>query len=116
MIKEMLLRIGIGGSMVTGFALLGDVIKPKRFAGLFGAAPSVALATLLLATKTQGKAYAATEARSMVGGAIAFLVYSYSVYWLSFRCKFSALASTFSVIALWFVVAFGVWLAWLKGQ
>ena len=74
MIKEMLLRIGIGGSMVTGFALLGDVIKPKRFAGLFGAAPSVALATLLLATKTQGKAYAATEARSMVGGAIAFLV------------------------------------------
>jgi hypothetical protein len=29
--------------MVTAFAILGDVLRPKSFAGLFGAAPSVAL-------------------------------------------------------------------------
>ena len=34
------------------FAILGDPLKPKSFAGLFGAAPSVALATLGLTIVT----------------------------------------------------------------
>ena len=34
---------------VSLFAVAGDVLRPKSFAGLFGAAPSVALATLTLA-------------------------------------------------------------------
>jgi hypothetical protein len=115
MVGEILIRVAVGGAMVSGFALLGDVIKPKRFAGLFGAAPSVALASLLLAVKTQGKIYAAIEARSMVAGAIAFFVYSYSVYWVSIGYKTSALVATLSHIAIWVVVAFGIWLVWLKG-
>ena len=41
---EILARFVIGGVVVSVFALIGDVIKPKSFAGLFGAAPSVALA------------------------------------------------------------------------
>jgi hypothetical protein len=45
---EALIRFMIGGIFVSVFAVLGDVLKPKRFAGLFGAAPSVALATLIL--------------------------------------------------------------------
>jgi hypothetical protein len=40
--------------------LIADVLKPKGFAGLFGAAPSVALATLALTIATLGKLYAAT--------------------------------------------------------
>ncbi|MHC6153083.1 hypothetical protein ACVSQB_14940 [Bradyrhizobium elkanii] len=40
------LRFPIGGLVVSLFAILGDVLRPKNFAGLFGAAPSVALATL----------------------------------------------------------------------
>ena len=44
--SEILLRFLIGGAVVSAFALLGDLFKPKSFAGLFGAAPSVALATL----------------------------------------------------------------------
>jgi transposase len=31
---------------VSAFAALGDTLRPKSFAGLFGAAPSIALATL----------------------------------------------------------------------
>lgn len=45
---ELLLRFLIGGSVVSLFAIAGDVFRPKSFAGLFGAAPSVALATLAL--------------------------------------------------------------------
>ena len=44
--EETILRVIIGGTVVSTFALLGDVLKPRSFAGLFGAAPSVALATL----------------------------------------------------------------------
>ena len=67
----------------------------------------MALASLLLAVKTQGRIYAAIEARSMVAGAIAFFVYAYSVYWVSIRYKTTALVATLSHIAIWVVVAFG---------
>jgi hypothetical protein len=33
---------------VVAFAMLGDVLKPKMFAGRFGTAPSVATASLLV--------------------------------------------------------------------
>jgi hypothetical protein len=46
--QEMLVRAVLGGIVVSSFAVLGDVLKPKSFAGLFGAARSVALATLAL--------------------------------------------------------------------
>lgn len=61
--------------MVSAFATLGDVLKPKSFAG-FAAAPSVALAMLGLTIMTEGKVYAAREARSMIAGALAFCVYA----------------------------------------
>src|ERR1700683_1364915 len=57
-------RFLLGGLIVSAFAVVGDVLRPKGFAGLFGAAPSVALATLSLTLLTQGKQYAALEARS----------------------------------------------------
>ena len=74
--KEILFRFLIGGIVVSCFAILGDLFKPKSFAGLFGAAPSVALATLGLSVGSQGNSYAATEARSMFLGAIAFFAYA----------------------------------------
>jgi hypothetical protein len=38
---EYLFRLLAGGIVVSTFAVLGDVLRPKSFAGLFGAAPSV---------------------------------------------------------------------------
>lgn len=67
--------VNVGELAVSFFAVIGDGLKPKSFAGLFGAAPSVALATLALAVFKEGKGYAALEARSMVAGAVAFLIY-----------------------------------------
>jgi hypothetical protein len=46
----------------------------EEFAGLFGAAPSIALATVGMTIAEHGKEYAAIEARSMVLGAIAFCI------------------------------------------
>ena len=43
---ELIFRFIVGGLVVSFFAVIGDMLKPKSFAGLFAAAPSVALATL----------------------------------------------------------------------
>ena len=73
------LRFFIGGFVVSFFNLLGDVLHPKSFAGLFGAAPSVALGTLALAFYRHGGDYVAIEGRSMVIGAVALGAYSVTV-------------------------------------
>jgi hypothetical protein len=112
--KEILLRMLIGGSLVSAFAVVGDIFRPKRFAGLFGAAPSVALATLALTAAHQGKSYAAAEACSMIAGALAFLIYSSAVCWVMFRFKSPALRSTLLLIPLWFAVSFSLWFAFLR--
>jgi hypothetical protein len=114
MLKEILLRMVMGGVFVTFFACLGDVIKPKSFAGIFGAAPSVALASLALTASLNGKSYAAIEARSMIAGAIAFLIYSSCVCYVLIRWKLRALRATLLLIPLWFAAAFGIWAAWLR--
>lgn len=51
---ELVWRFLLGGVLVSLFALTGDVVRPKRFAGLFGGAPSVALASLALAAAKSG--------------------------------------------------------------
>jgi hypothetical protein len=66
----------VGGFVVSLFAVLGDLLKPENFAGLFRAAPSVALATTGLTVLADGQLYAALEARSMIVGAAAFLAYT----------------------------------------
>jgi len=36
---QILIRFLVGGAVVSVFAPIGDVLKPKSFAGLFGATP-----------------------------------------------------------------------------
>ena len=110
---EILLRAVNGGVVVSAFALLGDVFQPKRFAGLFGAAPSVALASLGLAMASNGKLYAALEARSMVGGGIAFFVYAYCVCVVMMKYTPSALLCSSAMITVWCATAVGLWMLWL---
>jgi hypothetical protein len=106
---QLILRFLVGGLFVSAFAVLGTVLKPKSFAGLFGAAPSVALATLILAVHTEGRAYAAFEARSMVVGAVAFLLYSWSAMFFLHRYKTSAKLVTSTLLILWLAVALTLW-------
>jgi hypothetical protein len=107
---EILLRFAIGGVVVSLFAMLGDVFRPKSFAGLFGAAPSIALATLGLTIADKGKAYAGVEARSMILGALAFCIYAVVVSSVLRRGRFSALKTTVGLLPVWFCAAMGGWL------
>jgi len=111
--KDILFRFLAGGIVVSSFAILGDMLKPKRFAGLFGAAPSVALATLGLTVASDGSKYADVEARSMIAGAVAFLVYAVGVACLM-RHGWKALTAAMSSILVWMGTAFGLWYVWLR--
>src|ERR1700692_573287 len=113
-VKEILLRFAVGGIVVSVFALLGDRLKPKSFAGLFGAAPSGALATLAFTAMKDGKAYASMEARSMILGALAFFVYAWVVGRMLIRRRIPVLATTTAAITVWFVCAFGLWFALVR--
>jgi hypothetical protein len=67
-------RALLGGLLVVIFALVGEVVKPKRFAGIFGAAPSVALANLALVVAVEGTTKASVEAKAMIGGGVAMVI------------------------------------------
>jgi Protein of unknown function (DUF3147) len=105
---EYVIRFLIGGLVVSSFALLGEIFRPKSFAGIFGAAPSIALATIGLTIANQGKAYAAAEAHSMIFGAIAFFVYACAASFVLMRYKLPALTTTIALIPIWFGVSFGL--------
>ena len=108
---EYLIRFLVGGVAVSAFAVVGDVFRPKSFAGLFGAAPSVALATLAIAFFSQGPAYAALEGRSMMIGSLALCLYSVAVCQLLKRYEVPALVATLVSVIAWAMVAFcGKWL------
>jgi uncharacterized membrane protein (GlpM family) len=109
-----LARFLIGGTLVSLFALIGDVIRPKGFAGLLAAAPSMPLVSLALAIHEQGRSYAAVEARSMMVGSIAFVIYALAcVYFLGVQHR-QTIATTLAVLALWFIAAFGLWAMFLQ--
>ena len=107
---QLLARFFIGGVIVSFFAVLAEMFRPKSFAGLFGAAPSIALATLGITIASHGKHYAATEARSMIFGALAFLCYASATSWLLKRFKPHALTATTALIPIWFAVSFAIWI------
>jgi hypothetical protein len=111
---DLVLRFLIGGAVVSTFAIAGDLIKPRSFGGLFGAAPSVALATLALTDAREGPAYAAVECHSMSIGAIALGLYAWLVCRLLMRRKVEPLAATLYGIGVWFAAAFGLWWEFLR--
>lgn len=102
---QVLVRFIVGGAIVSAFAIIGDVLKPKSFAGLFGAAPSVALATLALTVVSEGSSFAAIEGRSMMAGAVAFFIYASLVSWMMMRYKSKAIQVTLSAVPVWLGVA-----------
>jgi hypothetical protein len=106
---QLIFRLVTGGVIVSLFAAIGDVLKPKSFAGLFGAAPSVALATLGLTIATDGKLYAAIEARSMIAGALCFCAYAVLCSRLMMRNHIRAVWATTFTLVLWLIGAMGSW-------
>lgn len=106
---DIIARFLIGGLIVSAFSLISDLFKPKTFAGLFGAAPSVALATLALTVMKEGKQYAAIEARSMILSGIAFFVCAMILSHILLRFRLSALPVALVSLIFWMAVATGLW-------
>jgi len=106
---EILIRFLIGGSVVSAFSVVSDLFKPKTFGGLFGAAPSIALASLGLTVATEGRAIAATEARSMIIGAVALFVYAAVFSCLVLRFRLRSLPVFLPGLLLWLGLATGLW-------
>ena len=105
---EYVLRFIAGGVAVSAFAVLGDIMRPKSFAGLFGAAPSIALATILITLSQKGAPFVAMEGRSMIVGAFALAAYSWTVCVLVKKLTISSLTATILALVVWFAVALGI--------
>jgi hypothetical protein len=102
---ELLWRFLLGGALVSLFALIGDVLRPKRLAGIFGGAPSVALATLALTAYTSGPALASLEARSMILSGLGFVLYVCVVERLLASARRSALWVSLGALPIWGLAA-----------
>jgi uncharacterized membrane protein (GlpM family) len=98
----LVVRFVIGGVVVSLFSAIGEVAKPQTFAGIFGAAPSVALATLGLALAHGDTASIAVEARWFAIACVAMLAYCSTCVVLTARMR----------TAEWHIAS-GAWLAWL---
>ena len=66
------------------------------------------MATLGMALLERGGEYAATQARAMLWGAVALLVYSIAVCQLLMRPHWNALPATLIALILWLAFALGL--------
>lgn len=102
-----LLTLGVkgllGGLFVMAFAALSESLRPKSFAGLFGAAPSIALASLLVIVITKGSVTAREQSLGMIGGAVAMVVYCFSATFAVDR--WGALRGSLFAFTTWFAAA-----------
>jgi len=103
-----LVQAAAGGLLVVVFALLGQALEPKRFAGIFSAAPSVAIAGLVVTVVALGDGPAATGALGMLFGAAGFVAFSLVVRPL--LVHMSAVVASLLGCGAWVVVAVGGYL------
>ena len=106
MLTEVAVRFALGGLIVSLFSVTGELWKPKTFSGLFGAAPSVALASLALTFAKQGPSAVALLGRSMVIGSVALYVYGAACVLATRREKWPVWLAALSSWLAWFAAAF----------
>lgn len=109
MVGEVALRFLVGGVIVSLFSVVGELFEPKTFAGIFGAAPSVALVTLTMAAIQKGRQQVATQTHAMIFGALAMLIYSVLLSIIVRRFKLPAWLEAGLVWMVWFAVAAALW-------
>jgi hypothetical protein len=103
-----LVKALVGGLAVVGFSLVGQAGHPKRFAGLFAAAPSVAVASLALTVAIKGPAATVPYAQGMLIGSAGMLAYCLVSLYLIERLH--ALFGSVLAWLAWLVVAGGLYI------
>jgi hypothetical protein len=106
------LKAANGGLFVVAFALVSEALKPKRFAGLFSAAPSVALANLAVVVATKGHGEAIASTRGMVIGAVAFT--ASAALGAAVARRLNVRMATLVVCGAWIAVALPLYLLFLQ--
>ena len=114
MIGDLAIRFVLGGAIVSGFAVLGELFKPKAFAGMFGAAPSVGIATLVLAFSKEGAAAVAVKAAWFAAACAPMFVYCVTCVVLARRDHVPVWLAALLGWGTWLGAAGLVWLA-LRG-
>jgi uncharacterized membrane protein (GlpM family) len=109
-IIEVLVKAVAGGALVLAFAALAETLTPKRLAGVFSAAPSVALASIIVTAVFSGLPDVRASARGMVLGAAAFTVYCLLVVPLVKR--WGAIRGSATALVSWLVAAAVGYLLW----
>ncbi|MDQ6712382.1 MAG: DUF3147 family protein [Candidatus Dormibacteraeota bacterium] len=97
-----------GGLAVVAFSLIGQAGHPKRFAGVFAAAPSVALASLAMTVVVKGPQGTVPYAQGMLIGSAGMLAYCLASLYLINRLH--ALVGSIVAWVAWFAVAGGLYL------
>ena len=93
----------LGGTLVVAFALLAQGLEPKRFAGLFSAAPAVALAGLAVTLLDKGAHDAHQNAVGMLAGCAGMIAYALCAVPLLRRLRASRAAAT--ALSAWALAA-----------
>lgn len=97
------IRAVLGGTAVCLFALIGQMVQPKKFAGIFAAAPAVAVAALGISIATKGITIGTANALGMVAGAVGMIAYCLAGVFVLRRTH--ALVGSLVVMPVWGVVA-----------
>jgi hypothetical protein len=103
------LRGVAGGTLVAVFALIGEVVSPKAFAGLFSAAPSVAVASLTITLLFEDARTAHHDAVGMVVGGVGMA--ACCVIAVTAIPKIGALSGSLASWLSWGVVSTGLYWA-----
>lgn len=88
------------------FALISQGLSPKRYAGLFSAAPAVAIAGLVIVVIDKGAHDAHQNAVGMIAGSAGMVAYAAAVVPLLRRIRASGAAV--AGMSAWIVVAAAV--------
>lgn len=114
-VADLMLRFFLGGAVVSAFAAIGELFEPKTFAGLFGAAPSVAIATLALTYARLGPSATAISARWMLVASGALLFYGTCCIWACRRRWLPVWLGAMASWLVWGAAAYASWVA-LRGE
>ena len=92
----------VGGTAVVAFAALSELLRPRGLAGIFAAAPSIALASLIVAIVVTGANSAAAQAMGMIAGAAALVVAS--LVGIESVKRLGALRGSLAAVTVWLLV------------
>lgn len=112
---ELAIRFLLGGAVVTIFSAIGEVFEPKSFSGLFGAAPSVAIASLVILFGSHGPHAVAIAAMWMLVATVGFYAYATCCAFTTERERIPEWLVAFGSWMVWFAVVAALWFT-LRGS